>query len=161
MIVLLPISQPDYDNFLRDSIRDFAADMVQSGNWHAEEALERSRKEHEKFLPDGLATKDHFLYTILDEERTKLGILWVQVKMGVHHREAFIFDFVIEEQFRGKGFGKQALIALDGIMKEMGVESISLHVFGFNTNAIGLYKKSGYEVTDLQMRKVYSPIAVE
>ena len=29
------------------------------------------------------------------------------------HRRAFICDFVIEPQFRGQGFGKQALRALD------------------------------------------------
>ncbi len=162
MITLRPISQPDYEIFFRDSVRDFAADKVQSGNWHEEDALERSREEHEKLLPDGRATKEHFIYTIFDDKANgNIGILWVHVKMDAPHREAFIFDFVIEERHRGKGFGKQALIALDEIMQGIGVESIALHVFGFNTNAIGLYKKSGYEVTDLQMRKVYGPTAVE
>ena len=162
MITLLPISQPDYEIFIRDSIRDYAADKVQSGNWRTEEALERSRNEHEKLLPDGRTTKEHFIYTIFDEEtRQNLGLLWMHITMEAPHREAFIFNFVIDEPFRGKGFGKQALIALDEIMQGMGVESIALHVFGFNTNAIGLYKKSGYEVTDLNMRKAYSPSAVE
>lgn len=38
-------------------------------------------------------------------------------------------------------------------MDEMGVESISLHVFAHNTQAIGLYGKMGYAVTNLYMGK--------
>jgi ribosomal protein S18 acetylase RimI-like enzyme len=74
----------------------------------------------------------------------------VQVKA----QKAFIFDFIIDEAFRGKGYGKQALAALDEKLISMNVDSVGLHVFGHNIVAQELYKKSGYEITNINMRKV-------
>lgn len=156
MIKLIPIEQADYDVFLEHEIVEYANDHVRNGNWLADEALEKSRAEFQHYLPDGPKSKDQFVLTIFeDETKQKLGVLWVQVKMDDPHREAFIFDFIIDEPFRGKGFGKQALLALDEKLIELGAESVGLHVFGHNTNAFELYKKMGYEATNIQMRKVY------
>ncbi|TFG73593.1 MAG: GNAT family N-acetyltransferase [Anaerolineales bacterium] len=154
MITLLPIEQNDFDIFVEREIIEYARDKVKSGNWLEDQALEKSRAEFMSLLPDGLNTKDQFVYTIFDEEtRIKLGVLWVRVRMDESRRCAFINEFVIEPQFRRQGFGKQALQALDIKMDEMGVESIALHVFAHNTNAIALYEKMGYAVTNLYMGK--------
>lgn len=154
MITLIPIEQSDFETFLEQEMVEYARDKVKSGNWQAEEALEKSRAEFLGLLPDGLRTKDQFIFTVFDDQtRQKLGVLWVQVKLGEARRRAFICDFVIDPQFRGQGFGKRALQALDKKMGEMGVESISLHVFAHNTQAIGLYEKMGYAVTNLYMGK--------
>jgi ribosomal protein S18 acetylase RimI-like enzyme len=156
MITLAPITIPDYETFLKQSIRDYADDKVHSGNWKPEEALERSRKEHAALLPDGPRTKDQFIFSIYQAETGQnLGILWVNIKMEAVRREAFIYNFVIEEPYRGRGYGRQALAALDEKLQSMQVESVGLHVFGFNTPAIELYKKAGYEITNIQMSKVY------
>ena len=157
MVTLTPIEQADFERFLESEIAEYAQDKIKSGNWLAEDALEKSRAEFLGLLPDGPQTKDQFIFTIFDEQtRQKLGVLWVQVKLGEARRRAFICDFVIEPQFRGQGFGKRALQALDKKMDEMGVESISLHVFAHNTQAIGLYEKMGYAVTNLYMGKKLS-----
>ena len=154
MGTLIPIEQDDFEAFLEHEIVEYAQDKVKSGNWLAEDALEKSRAEFLKLLPDGTQTKDQFVFTILDEQiHQKLGVLWVQVKMDEPHRRAFICDFVIEPQFRGQGFGKQVLKALDKKLGEMNVESVSLHVFAHNTTAIALYEKMGYLVTNLYMSK--------
>ena len=154
MGTLIPIEQDDFEAFLEHEIVEYTQDKVKSGNWLAEEALEKSRAEFMSLLPDGTQTKDQFVFNILDEQtHQKLGVLWVQVKMDEPHRRAFICDFVIESQFRGQGFGKQALQAMDKKLGEMNVESVSLHVFAHNTTAIALYEKMGYVVTNLYMCK--------
>lgn len=154
MIALNPIEQSDFEAFLEQEIVDYAQDKVKSGNWLAETALDKSRAEFLGLLPDGLQTKDQFIFTILDDtSQTKLGVLWVQVKMDENPRRAFINDFVIQPQFRSQGYGKRALQALDIKMEEMNVESIMLHVFAHNTTAISLYEKMGYAVSNLYMRK--------
>lgn len=155
MIKLIPMEQMDFDMFCERSIVEYAEDKVRNGNWPAEGAPERARKEFQELLPDGLKTKDHFLYSVVEEASgEKLGILWVNVKMDTPQRPAFIFDFAIDEQFRGKGYGKQALLALDEKLLSMGAESVGLHVFGDNTIAQELYKKAGYKITNINMRKI-------
>jgi len=149
MINLEPIQQEDFDHFLERGIREYAEDHVRNGNWPAEGALERSQKEFEQYLPDGIHSRDQYIYSILDENENKIGILWVQVKDG----KAFIYDFAIAEAFRGKGYGKQALVAMDEKLKLMNVESVGLHVFGDNIVAQELYKKAGFQITGIQMKK--------
>lgn len=44
-------------------------------------------------------------------------------------------------------------MALDEKLKSMNVESVGLHVFGDYTTAQELYKKMGYQITGIQMKK--------
>src|SRR5688572_22938449 len=98
MPTLLPMIQPEFDIFLERSIPEYAADKVRAGNWTEAESLERSRKEFEHLLPQGLNTKDNFLYTLHDENQA-LGLIWIKVDMP----GAFIYEVYIEEKFRGQG----------------------------------------------------------
>jgi ribosomal protein S18 acetylase RimI-like enzyme len=150
MVKLEPIQQEHFDRFLERGIREYAEDHVRNGNWPAEGAIERSRKEFENLLPDGIHSRDQYLWSIVDEAGNKIGVLWVQVK----EQKAFIYDFIIDEAFRGKGYGKQALAAMDEKLKSMDVESVGLHVFGDNITAQGLYKKMGFEITGMHMKKL-------
>lgn len=154
MVTLEPIHQEDYERFLEREIQLYAEAHVRNGSWEAEGALERSRKEFAHYLPDGIRTPDQYIWSIVDSENHKIGVLWVQLKQG----KAFIFDFVIDEAFRGQGFGKQSLVAMDEKLKSMGTESVALHVFGDNISAQELYKKMGFEITDMHMMKRYSQL---
>lgn len=149
MIKLEPIQQEDFERFLERGIRDYAEDHVRNGNWSPEGALERSKKEFERYLPDGIHSKDQYLYSIINDNGNKISVLWVQVK----EHKAFIFDFVIDEAYRGKGYGKQALAAMDEKLKSMSVESVELHVFGDNITAQELYTKAGFQITGIHMNK--------
>lgn len=149
MIKLEPLEQEDFDHLIEVEIRDYAEEHVRNGNWPAEGALERSRQQFETLLPDGVHSKDQYLWSIVSEENQKIGMLWVQVK----DQTAFIYDFVIDEQLRGKGYGKQALTAMDEKLKSMKVASVALHVFGDNVGAQELYKKMGFQITGIHMKK--------
>lgn len=150
MVRLVAMQQEEFEPYLERDILEYAEEHVRNGNWKKEEALERSRKAHQQLLPDGLQSKNQHLFSILaDASDQKLGELWVHIE----NNQAFIYDFRIEEAQRGKGYGKQALIALDERLKSMNVESVALHVFGDNITAQELYKKMGFHITDLQMKK--------
>ncbi len=151
MVKLVPMKQEDFESYLERDIREYAEEHVRNGNWKPEEALERSRKEHQQLLPDGLQSKNQYLFSIIDgASEQKLGMLWVNIE----NNQAFIYDFRIDEAERGKGYGKQALMALDEKLKSMNIESVGLHVFGDNLTAQELYKKMGYQITGIHMRKV-------
>ena len=149
MIKLESLQQEDFQRFLEREIRGYAEDHVRNGSWPADGALERSRKEFEFYLPDGIRTQDQYLWSLIDDAGNKIGVLWVQLK----DHKAFIFDFVIDEEFRGKGFGKQALSVMDEKLRTMGAESVALHVFGDNISAQELYKKMGFYIVGMNMKK--------
>ena len=150
MITLETMQQEDFDRVLESEIRGYAAEHVRNGNWPEEGSLERSRKEFASLLPQGVHTQDQYLWSLVEGEK-KIGFLWVQVRDG----KAFIYDFLIDEKFRGKGYGKQSLAAMDDKLQEMNVESVALHVFGDNVSAQELYKKMGFEITGMHMKKKY------
>ncbi len=54
MSKLIPMTQAEFEAFLERTIPEYAADHVRAGNWTEEESLERSRKEFEDLLPQGL-----------------------------------------------------------------------------------------------------------
>ena len=68
MIKLQPMSLAEFQVYLERSVAEYADDKVKAGNWPQEGALERSRQEFNKYLPQGLDTPENFLRTLIDRE---------------------------------------------------------------------------------------------
>ena len=149
---LLPMTQTEYDVFLERSIPDYAADKVRAGYWAEAEALERSRNEFLELLPQGVQTQNHYLYTLYDEEQA-VGLIWLRAYPDRPTKNGFIFELYVEENQRGKGYGKQAMLLIEEKARELGLKSIGLHVFGYNKVARNLYEAVGYETTSVNMSK--------
>ena len=64
--------------------------------------------------------------------KKQAGTAWIGIVIG-------------EEIARGKGIGQLALAYLENEIKLHGLRRIELGVFEFNTNAIKLYQKAGYQ----------------
>jgi ribosomal protein S18 acetylase RimI-like enzyme len=152
MVRLVPMTEDELKVHLEKSIPEYAADNVAAGYWSEDEALERSRKAFQELLPQGVKTKNNYLFRIqVEESGEKIGVLWM--KHEIPRPQGFIYDFVVDEQQRGKGYGRQAMLALEAVVKELGIESLALHVFTKNKVAKGLYESLGYEVTSQNMAK--------
>lgn len=95
---------------------------------------------------------DNYLFSIYIPAIVEaVGMIWVKVT----NQQAFIYDFQIKEKFRGNGYGKQTLRALEIWADEHQVTEIGLHVFAHNKSAHQLYKQMGYIETDITMvRKI-------
>ncbi|MFN8411957.1 MAG: GNAT family N-acetyltransferase [Anaerolineales bacterium] len=152
MSILIPMTQSEFDAFLEHTIPDYAADNVKAGYWAEEEALERSRKEFDQLLPKGLATENHYLYTLYDEDQA-VGLIWLRANVDRPTKSGFIFELWIDDRFRGKGYGKQAMVLIEEKARELGLKSIGLHVFASNQVARSLYETVGYEVSSMNMTK--------
>ena len=152
MSKLVPMTQPEFDAFLERLIPDYAADNVRAGYWSEEEALEKSRKQTMSLLPDGLQTKDHYLYTLYEGDNA-VGMIWLRAELDRPIKSGFIFDVEIKEEFRGKGYGKQAMLLIEEKARELGVKRMGLHVFGYNNVAKNLYERIGYKVSSMNMLK--------
>jgi len=150
---LVPMTSEEFEAWLPGTIAGYAAQHVRTGRWSEEEALERSREEHERLLPRGLATPDHKLWNIVPAGGGEpVGMLWVAV-VQKPTPSAFIYNIEIYAQFRRRGYAEQAMLELESEVGRLGLESIRLHVFGHNTAARRLYEKLGYVPTNIQMLK--------
>jgi RimJ/RimL family protein N-acetyltransferase len=152
MISLIPMTEADFAAYLEKTVPQYAREKVLAGNWTEAEALERSRQDFEHLLPEGLPTPGNFLFMLVNEAGEKVGWLWYALAAKKPDL-AFIYDFEIYDQFRRRGYATQALAALDEHARPHGVKKLELHVFGFNTAARELYKKCGYEETNVMMAK--------
>ena len=148
---LLSMTQPEFDAFLERSIPEYAAEHVRAGNWSESESLEKSRKEFEELLPQGLNTESNVLYTLIDGDEA-VGMIWMKIKTHPS-KSGFIYDVFIDERFRGKGYGKSLMLLLEEKAREMELTSLALHVFGSNHVARKLYETIGYEITNVMMNK--------
>jgi RimJ/RimL family protein N-acetyltransferase len=151
-ITLTPMTEPDFQAYLAHAIQAYAQDKIQAGNWSRDGALERSRKEFEGYLPQGIQTPNNYLFSLVNETGEKVGILWYAI-LPKQPGLAFIYDFEIDEPFRRRGYASQAIVALEQDAKGRGLKQIELHVFGHNTAARALYKKAGFVETNVMMTK--------
>ena len=154
MPVLVRMSEASFAAFVANAVAGYADQNVASGRWPAEDALERSRAQHDKLLPQGLATPDNHFFEIRDEaSHAAVGSLWVAVVDHSGTRIAFVYDIRIDEAFRRQGHAKRAFKALEPFVKSLGLSTIGLHVFAFNADARALYESLGYGVTSINMHK--------
>lgn len=150
------MSNQEYLFWCARSESDYAADKIAANGLTQAEAEEISKSSFTTLLPDGLPSKDNFLFSVWKDSERIVGYLWFAIRGVQDNRKAFIYDLVIEKEFRGQGFGRQTMILLEAEVRLRGLKHIGLHVFGFNDRAIGLYKSLGYGVTDLVMEKALS-----
>lgn len=153
MISFGEISDEYFQKNLQLWIKEYAEEKVKAGVWIEQGSLERSRDEFTRLLPNGKNSENQHIKGILNENGNIVGSIWFGVYLNLEPYGAFIWDFRIDEEFRGKGYGKDALVELNTLLKQMKIDKVTLHVFAHNTVAVNLYKKMGYEVTDLMMSK--------
>ena len=152
MSKLVPMTQPEFDGFFEHLIPNYAADKVRAGHWSKDEALEKSRKQTESLLPQGLQTNNHYFFTLYDGE-IAVGMIWLHAELDRTVKSGFIFEVEIKEEFRGKGYGKQAMLLIEEKARELGIQRMGLHVFAYNNVAKSLYEGIGYKISSMNMLK--------
>lgn len=152
MVSLRSMTEEEFQAFLARNIEDYAQEKVRAGSWTAAEALQRSREDHHSLLPQGLASQEQHLYTIvLDGEPA--GQLWLSTDPKLGEATGFIYDLFVAESFRRRGIATQAMLQLEKLAVQLGVKTLALHVFGHNAGARALYEELGYSITDINMAK--------
>ncbi|UOQ49841.1 GNAT family N-acetyltransferase [Gracilibacillus caseinilyticus] len=150
MVTLQPMTAADFQRFLQTAITNYAAEKVRAGNWTEEDSLQHAAEDFDNLLPDREQTKDHYLYTIVNEPGDQVGIIWLARQTA---DKGFIYDILIEDAYRGKGYGKAAMQQIEKEAKQLGMQKIGLHVFGHNKVAVHLYDSLHYQATNIVMEK--------
>lgn len=151
---LAPLTPGQFDDYLSHALPAYAREKVTSGQWAEAQALELARQEVARVLPQGLSTPHHRLFSLRNgASDTDVGMLWIAEQERGGRRIAYVYDVWVWEAHRRKGYAQAAFLALEGLVHDLGLAGISLHVFGHNTTARALYAKLGYEISSLVLFK--------
>ncbi|NMC46825.1 MAG: GNAT family N-acetyltransferase [Chloroflexi bacterium] len=148
MPILEPMTIAQYDQYIQHSLDTFRSELLKTENYTQEEAIESTGKQILDILPAGIATQGHYFFNIKDDKKDlKVGNMWVAYnKSDGGEWNVFIYDIEIDEEYRGQGYGRQAMQALEIDAKEKETSKIFLHVFAHNQIAFNLYQKVGFRV---------------
>ena len=141
-------------------IVEYADEKRRAGHWTATEALGRARESIFDLLGDDPDARGHRFFKGTDDHGTPVGWVWIGPPPDIFHRERvqWLYQITVEEEARGRGFGRGILVALETLLADEGVEALHLNVFKWNVVARNLYDSLGYEVvldtdTEAGMRK--------
>ena len=80
-------------------------------------------------------------------------MLWISSRDSGVGQSLWIYDIIVHEQFRRRGYARRILKLAEDRARELGAARVELHVFGHNHAARTLYEKTGYEVSSIVMVK--------
>jgi len=154
MIRLEPMTPDELQAYLDRSVPEYAADHVRSGRWRPEDAVERSRAEHQQLLPKGVDTPDQYLRTVVDPDvGERVGEVWYALQRQDGSPQLFVYWIGIAERHRRKGYASAVLLQVEDEARRLGAARVVLHVFADNVGARALYETLGYSTTNLLMAK--------
>ena len=143
-----------YREYRKNLVRHYAADKVRAGAWSQAEAEGRAARDVEGLLPEGPATQGHLLYSVRDDSMgAEVGTVWFALRDSGVGRSVLIYDIIIHEDFRRKGYASRTLELVEERARDLGAKSVELHVFGHNCGAQALYEKLGYNIVSITMAK--------
>ncbi len=149
-----PMTKVDYHEYMVDNIRRFAREGAKSGRWEVEEALKESEKSIKEYLPRGMRTKSNYFFNIVDRSSDdKIGVLWLAIQDKTMTKSVFIFDIMIFEKSRDKGFGTATFKEIERWSNGKDAKALWLHAFWHNQKAIALYRRLGYVESGVTMSK--------
>ena len=67
MVQLEPMTETQYQSYLDTAVEDYAQAHLKSGDCAPEDALRLAQEDYQKLLPDGLQSKNNFLFSIHDD----------------------------------------------------------------------------------------------
>jgi RimJ/RimL family protein N-acetyltransferase len=149
-MVLNKMNIEESNQFLNETIQDLAEANVICGEWEKSESLEKSKEHFKKQFPNGIINDNNYLYSILNKKFEIVGKIWMMINKN---RIAWLQNIKIGEKYRRKGYGKAAVLELLKIAKNLGIQKVGLHVFGYNKEALQFYNSLGFTTKNVMMEK--------
>ena len=140
-IEIISMSAEQFAANLDHLIAEYASSLFRAGIFSEHEAQADARRQTAMMLPRGIATQSHSWFVIRFGENV-VGTLWLfESRMDA---SGHVFDVEILAEYRGKGFGRAAMIAAENYFRGRNARYLELNVFGYNDVARGLYESLGY-----------------
>lgn len=114
-VELRPAREDELPMYLEQLVEGYAADLVENGGLDQDVARRKSEADNARLF------------------REMFG-----------KRFAFVYDIVVDEDWRRWGIGRRAMELFEGEARDHGFDRIQLNVFGGNAVARSLYRSLGY-----------------
>jgi len=151
--VLRPMLPDEFVTYLEWAIDDYAAELERNGKAVGESAKVASRASFDSALPHGLATQEHVLLVATDpDDGERVGVLWFGPSTD-DPAMAWIYDISVDEEKRGRGWGRAIMRAFEGEARARGFARAGLNVYADNHIARRLYESLGFVETARQLHK--------
>ncbi|MCX5202400.1 GNAT family N-acetyltransferase [Streptomyces sp. NBC_00237] len=151
-VTFRPVTQAEFDAWREKDVAHFAQSWVDRG-LTAAQARAKAEASQRRFLPGGLASPHTWISHLLCDG-TPVGLLWLgRHEIAPGERTAFVYDVEVDEQHRGRGYGRALMTLAERIALQADETRIGLHVFAGNTPALRLYESLGYRTTNVNSFK--------
>jgi ribosomal protein S18 acetylase RimI-like enzyme len=129
---------------LRDA---YAEDLIRDYGMSGDKARAQAVSEIDGHRPAG-----HSVF-VIEVEREQVGHLWL-----VEHRDRYeptlvVYDIDVDEPYRGRGYGRAAMVFAEDEAQRRGLTRIALHVGARNDVARNLYRSLGFAENEVAMSK--------
>jgi RimJ/RimL family protein N-acetyltransferase len=152
---LRPLRDDEFDAWVEHGKAEYARDMIEHAGAPPEQARAKSDADWLILLPERLETPDQFIFAVEDElTGERVGDVWfARRETQFEGAVAFVYAIEIARPFRGRGFGREAMLLLEDEARARALDRISLNVFGGNEVARNLYRSLGYAESAVWMAK--------
>jgi ribosomal protein S18 acetylase RimI-like enzyme len=152
-LTLRPMTRAEWDAWLPQLMAGYAEYIASSGAMSLESAREKAQRDTARSFHSGFETPRQLVFRILTGDEA-VGWLW----LGVPYSDrdplmAWVFDIEVDPAYRGRGYGREAMVLAEREARSAGMTSLGLNVHGQNKVARSLYESLGYDTTALQMKK--------
>ena len=148
-VTLRPLREDEYAEWEVAHRSQYARGLVEHAGLSREQAEAKVARDITAALPEGLATADVHVWVIEAEGRS-VGTIF----FGLRGAESWLYEITIDEDERGRGYGRAAMLALEDEARALGYDQLALNVWGGNEVARGLYRSLGYAEQSVHMRKL-------
>ena len=149
MISLRNMNEEEFENYRSLFINEYAQDLQKNRGYLTDKARIKAIESIDSVLTKGVVTPANQLWCIHQpsEPEKVIGILWLSIIKS----SAWISDFYIYPDWRGRGFGGLALCEMKRLLKIMKINEVGLRVAPNNASAKALYQKNGFHITGINM----------
>ncbi|MBC3947702.1 GNAT family N-acetyltransferase [Erwinia persicina] len=150
-MILRPMQADEFPAYRQIVIAEYGRDLAESRRCSLEDALSRATTLIDQALTQGVNSPPQRLLCITATEGAEppVGYLWVSVSENI----AWIYDIYLLPEWRGKGYGKQALDVINQQLALEGITETGLRVAANNSRAKKLYESLGFVLTGYNMSK--------
>jgi ribosomal protein S18 acetylase RimI-like enzyme len=137
-------------DWLVASRADYVNERIAAGD-SPQEAEANATRSFEQLVPGGSPAPGQLIGRVCIAGES-VGHLWIG-PAGSDSKRWWVWDIAINDDMRGHGLGRQAMLLGEQLARNHGATTIGLNVFGHNRVARALYTSLGYHESAVVMRK--------